>query len=275
MTRNRWLWTAAAAGIAIFALSFVNGWIFHDREIRGEGYRHAQIYLSAWRNVAVPVTSAAAVGALAVGLGAAARALGRAQLRPRPPSGLLVVGAAIVVGLIVASAWPVEKVGHASTVTLSVAWLLPVVLLLAVGMAVALVRALGPTRRVVVVAAAIAVLATVGGAAGRWLGLQLAEGTGRHWEVGSYTRPAIDGGPSLTLALTAGRYEIGDRWAGTFESSGWTVILDNDPACPDARGTYHAHGENEADLRFVMVVDPCRDGARAADLEAAIWERVP
>jgi hypothetical protein len=51
------------------------------------------------------------------------------------------------------------------------------------------------------------------------------------------------------------------------------VTIDNDPACPDARGTYHAHGEGEADLSFVMVVDPCRDGERAADLETGIWER--
>ena len=142
-------------------------------------------------------------------------------------------------------------------------------------MLVASVAAVRPPRRVLAAAAAIAVVALVGGAAGRWLGLQLAEGTGRHWEVGSYTRTATDGESTETLTLTGETYAIGDRWSGSFESSGWTVILDDDPACPGARGTYHAHGEGDDDLRFVMVVDACMDGARAADLETGTWERDP
>ena len=142
-------------------------------------------------------------------------------------------------------------------------------------MVVASVAAVRPSRRVLAAAAALAVVALVGGAAGRWLGLQLAEGTGRHWEVGSYTRPATDGESTETLTLTGETYAIGDRWSGTFDSSGWTVILDDDPACPGARGTYHAHGVGDDDLRFVMVVDACMDGARAADLETGTWERDP
>ncbi len=51
------------------------------------------------------------------------------------------------------------------------------------------------------------------------------------------------------------------------------AALDDDPACPAARGTYHAHGVDEEDLRLVMVVEPCMDGARATDLEAGTWER--
>ena len=52
-------------------------------------------------------------------------------------------------------------------------------------------------------------------------------------------------------------------------------MVDDDPACPDSRGAYHAHGVDDEDLRFVMVVDTCEDGARAADLETGIWERDP
>ena len=39
--------------------------------------------------------------------------------------------------------------------------------------------------------------------------------------------------------------------------------------------TYHARGAGEEDLRFVKIVDTCQDGARGADLETGIWERVP
>jgi hypothetical protein len=271
VTRTRWLWLVAAAGLAIFAVSFVQGWIVHERELRGEGYRFVQIFLSAWRGVAIPVTAAASVVALAVGVLAAAAATGRI----RPPGWLLVAGAAIVIGLIGASAWPVMQTGHASTVRLGPWLVLPVALALGVIMLVGCVAAARPSRRVVVAAAVLAAVALVGGAAGRWLGLQVAEGTGRHWEVGSYTRQATDGEPTETLTLTGETYAIGDRWSGTFESSGWTVILDDDPACPGARGTYHGHGVGEVDLRFVMVVDSCMDGARAADLEAGTWERDP
>ena len=44
----------------IFAISFVQGWIVHERELRGEGYRFVRIFLSAWRGVAIPVTAGAA-----------------------------------------------------------------------------------------------------------------------------------------------------------------------------------------------------------------------
>ena len=269
MTNTRWLWLVAVAGLVIFAISFVPGWIVQERELRGEGYRHVQIVLSAWRGVAIPVTAAAAVVALAVAFWAAARAL----VSPRVPAAILVLGSAIVVGLIGASAWPVMQAGHASSVRLGPSWVLPVALVLAGVMLAGSVAVARPSRRVVTVAAALAAVALAGGAAGRWLGLQLAEGTGEHWEVGSYTRAATEGEATETMTLTGETYAIGDRWSGNFESSGWTVVFDDDPACPTARGTYHAHGVDQDDLRFVMVVDPCMDGARAADLETGTWER--
>ncbi len=274
MTRTRWLWLAASAGVAILALSLVNGWILHDREVRGEGYRQVQVYLSAWRGVAMPVTAAASVVAGAVGLGSAWMAITRTQRGLAIPA----IGAAVSIGLILATAWPVSQTGHASSVALTPSFIEPVALALAGVMGLSLVRALRPSRRVIVASLGVALIATAGGIGGRWLGLQWAEGTGRHWEVGSYTRPATGDQPAETLRLSDDRYEIDERWSGDFESSGWTVSLDNDPACPEARGTYHVHGEggeSVEDLRFVMVVDPCRDGERAGELEAGIWERLP
>ena len=269
MTRTRWLWLVAVAGLVIFAISFLQGWIVQERELRGEGYRHVRISLSAWRGAAVPVTAAASVAALGVGTLAAATAMGRM----RPPAWVLLVGSAIVIGLIGASAWPLTRAAHASTVWLGPSWLLPVAIMLAALMVAGSAAGAGPSRRLVAAATVLALVTVVGGASGRWLGLQLAEGTGEHWEVGSYTRPATDGEPTETMTLTGETYSISDRWSGTFESSGWTVVLDHDPACPEARGTYHAHDVDQDDLRFVMVVDPWLEGARAADLETGTWER--
>ncbi|HEX7197205.1 MAG TPA: hypothetical protein VF364_10300, partial [Candidatus Limnocylindria bacterium] len=160
-------------------------------------------------------------------------------------------------------------------VRLSAGWLLAVALGIGLVMLWASIAAGRPSRRVLVAAGALALVAVAAGAGGRWLGLQLAEGTGRHWEVGSYTRPATDGAPAETLTLDGETFSIGERWSGTFESSGWTVVFDNDPACPGARGTYHAHQVVEEDLRFVKVVDTCLDGERATDLETGTWERDP
>ena len=70
MTDRRALLAVAIAGVAIFALSFVNGWIFLDREVRGEGFRHSEILLSAWRSVAIPVLSLAAIIAAATAVAA-------------------------------------------------------------------------------------------------------------------------------------------------------------------------------------------------------------
>lgn len=271
MTQGRWLSIVAAAGVGIFALAFVQGWIVQEREVRGEGYRFLQISLNAWGGLAVPVTAAAAIGALGVGIVAAAKA----AIGPRVPAAILLAGSGVVVGLIGASAWPIMQDGHASTVWLSVGWLLPVALVLSLAMFAGSIAVDRPSHRVITTAIALAVIVFIVGAAGRWMGLRLAEGTGQHWEAGSYTRQATDGEGTEVMVLTEESFRIGDRWAGTFESSGWTVVLDHDLACPDARGTYHAHRVDEEDLRFVMVVDTCSEGARAADLETGTWERDP
>jgi hypothetical protein len=268
MTRGRWLLLVAVCGVAILALSFVNAWIVHDREIRGEGYRHAQHFVSAWRSVGMPVLT----GGVLVAAATAVWALVLAR-RPSLPAWPLAVGAAVALGVLLAAAVPVGQDAHASSVDLSAGPLLPVGALLATVMLVGALAVARPPRPMTAAIAAIAVLALVSGAGGRWLGLQLAEGTGRHWSEGSYTRVATDGEATETLTIEGGTFAIGDRWGGRWEWSGWTVVVDDDPACPDSRGTYHAHGAGDEDLRFVKVVDTCADGARAADLETGIWER--
>lgn len=268
MNRARWLLLVAVTGVAIFALSFVNAWIVHDRELRGEGYRHAQYFLSAWRGVGVPVLTMAAFAAL--GTAAWAVVVMRREGMPAWP---LVIGSALVVGLVCSAAWPVSQDSLASSVDLSFGPLLPIGVALAVAMIVGSLAAARSSRRLLLAMAAIGLVALVGGAGVRWLGLQLAEGTGEHWSEGEYVRPAVDGEPEEVLSIGDGTFTIGDRWSGTWESSSWTVVLDNDPACPESRGTYHAHGVDEEDLRFVKVVDTCEDGARAATLETGIWER--
>jgi hypothetical protein len=270
MTRTRWLVAAAVAGIAVFGLSFVNAWILHDRELRGEGYRHVQVVLSAWRGVAMPVLTIGTVAALAGGIWALVL-----HRRPGLPDWPLLAAGVVAVGMVAGSAWPVAQDTHASSVDLSPAILLPIGLVLT---GIVLAAGVAVTRRarrwLPATAAAVIVLAAVG-AGGRWAVLQAAEGDGRHWSDGSYTRVATGGEPTETLVIADGRFSIGERWSGTWEWSGWTVVLDNDPACPESRGAYHAHGEGEANLRFVRVVDTCADGARGADLETGIWIREP
>lgn len=272
LTRFRWLAAIAAAGLTIVALSFADGWITHDREVRGEGYRFVQVSLNAWRSVSVPVLSAGVLAALPTAIAA--------LISLRRPSAvlsrLLLPGAVLAVGLIGATAVPISQDGHASSVDLGAGWLAAAGIGLAGVMALGAARVFRPSRRLAVALGLLGVLAFVGGSGGRWLGLQWKEGTGAHWSDGSYVRAAA-GAPALTLSIDQGRFGIGDRWSGTWESSGWTVVLADDPTCPDVRGTYHAHAEGEdgVDLRFVKVVDTCGDGARAADLEAATWVREP
>jgi hypothetical protein len=270
MTRRRWLLVIAACGAAIFALSFVSGWIVHDRELRGEGFRHVVTTASAWRSVGLPVLAIGSVGALITA--AWAVLLVRDPARAGWPLG---AAAAAVLGVLLATAVPIGQDAHASSVDLSAGLLLLIgVLLAAVMLAGSLVVA-RPGRAAIGVAGVVGVLVLAAATGGRWLALQEGEGSGRHWSEGTYTRAATGGEQTETLTIGDGVFTIADRWGGTWEWSGWTVVLDDDPACPDSRGTYHAHGVDDDDLRFVKVVDTCADGARAADLETGTWERDP
>jgi hypothetical protein len=270
MTRTRWLVAITVAGVAIFGLSFVNAWIVHDREVRGEGYRYVQYFLSAWRGVGMPVLTVAAVTALATA-GWAVGVIRRPSLAAWP----LMAGSVLVLGLMVAAAWPLSQDGHASSVDLSPGLLLPAGMVLAAVMFGGSMAVARPSRRERLVLAVVAVAVIVAGAGARNLGLQLAEGTGRHWSEGSYARPGTADRVAATLTIGDGTFRVDERWSGTWEWSGWTVVVDGDPACPGSRGTYHAHGEEDEALRFVKVVDTCQDGERAADFETGIWERLP
>lgn len=270
LTRSAALALVAGAGLLLFGLSFVDAWVVHERELRGEGYRHVVTWVSAWRGTGMPVLTVAAALALVTAAGAV-----MLLLRPGLQAWPLAGAAAIVLGVVLSVAWPVEQDAHASSVDLSPGPLVVVGALLAGGMLAAALAVARPSRAQVGAIAGIAMVAVAIAAAGRWAALQVGEGTGRHWQDGSYTRTATDGEPTETLTIRDGTFTIGDRWSGTWEWSGWTVVLDDDPACPDSRGTYHAHGVDEQNLRFVKVVDTCADGARAADLETGTWERDP
>ncbi len=269
MTSRRWLAVLAVVAIAILALSFVNAWIVHDREVRGEGYRFVQHSVSAWRGVGMPVLTIGVLTALAVGAGAALSLLGWLRVAPW----LLVAGSVLALGLIASTAWPVSQDGHASSIDLSPGVVMPVGIGLAILMVAASLAVARPSPRVAISALAIGLVAVGAGVLGQSFALGAGEGTGRHWSEGSYTRTATDGEPTETLTIAGETVSISERWSGSWEWSGWTVVIDNDPACPDSRGAYHAHGVGDEDLRFVKVVDTCQDGARAADLETGTWER--
>lgn len=273
MNRSALLLLVAAAGAMVFALSFVEGWIVHDREVRGEGYRFVQVVLNAWRSAAVPVLTLGVAAALATAIGAVVR-----LRRPGAfPGWILLAGSALALALIGASIVPIAQDGHASSVDLSGGYLAWIGAGLAMLMVVGAAMVVRPTAGVAIAIGMAGIVAVAAGGGGRWLVLQSSEGDGRHWSSGSYTRPATADQGSETISIDEDSFEVADRWAGAWESSGWTVVLVDDPACPDSRGTYHAHGEGPGgtDLRFVKVVDTCQDGARAADLETGIWERDP
>lgn len=273
MTDRRALLAVAIAGVAIFALSFVNGWIVLDREVRGEGFRHSEILLSAWRSVAIPVLSLAAIIAAATAV-AAIVILTRPGVLQR---WLLVAGAVAVVALVASSLVPLSWDGFTTGIDLRPGLLTAAGLILAVVMLVAAWTAAGIGRGAVV-PIAISGLIVAGAAVGGRSTVLIASGpSNQAWEDGTYVRSADDL-PALTLSIDDGTYRIADRWSGTWEGSGgWTIVVDGDPACPDSRGAYHAHGEGEddTDLRFVKIVDTCRDGERASDLESGIWVRQP
>ena len=183
------------------------------------------------------------------------------------------LAAVATLALLIASAIPIGQRGHASLVDIGPG----PILLVAIGLATVSVAAnlyvAPPSRGVLLALLTVGILAVPVGAASRLLALNLAEGDGRHYTDGSYTR--VDPPAAETLTLSDGSYQIGDAWSGRFEGSGLVVALTDDPACPDARGSYHVWAAGAGDaIRWETIIDTCADGARSAAL-VGTWARTP
>lgn len=267
-----WARVAALAAAALLIGSAFEGWLIQDRVLLGEGYRRHQTLLSAWEGAAVPVLAAGLVLSAFAGVGAiaATRAL---AIGPRIWLAAGLSSAALLVG----SLAPIAVDRHAMNLAIHAGPLGWAGAAIAVASLAITIRAVRPEHgageRAVLLIVFVALVA--GSAGGRWALLEVGTPTGENWSEGAYAG-TVDGDP-VTLEIDGGRYTLGARWSGTWESSGWTVILTDDSACPGVRGTYHAHDEGDAgrDLRFVKVVDTCADGERAELLEDAIWVRQP
>lgn len=270
--RRAWLALIVAVGVALAALSPVDAWVNHDRFILGEGYREVKTTLVAWDAHVAPALAAGVTAALLTALAAALMLAGALR---RLPAGTLAVCAAIGLGLMGAELVPLSQAGQASRVDLSPGWALFAGTLLAAVMLTASLAADPPGRRTALMLPGALAVAALVGVGSQWAVLQARGGSNQAWSAGSYTREAA-GQPPLTLTISNGRYTIGSRWSGTWESRGWIVSLDADAACPGSRGTYHVHGHpgpQDEDLRFVKIVDTCEDGARSRELEAGVWRR--
>jgi hypothetical protein len=264
------LWLIVAAGLAIGGLSLVPGWLVHTREILGEGTREVVTRLSPWQGQAVPVL---ATGVLVEVLVAVAAAL---QLARPSEFGRRALGTAALVGLglLLGATLPVAQSGHASGVTMTPAWPLAAAILAgAVALASSLLAA-PLSRRAAAPLLGLTLAVALGAAGARWMELNLAEGNGRHWSDGAYTRHAVGGQVTETLTLRAGTYSAGTRWSGTFEASGLVIVLTGDPVCPGDRGSYHVRSVGQTqDLTWDAIVDVCAHGDRARDFETGIWVR--
>jgi hypothetical protein len=257
-----------ASALAVVLLSPVSGWLVHDRTVLGEGYRHVLVELGAWKTRALPVTGLAVVCAGIAALLALAHLVRRSV--PAWPAQLAAI---LALALLLASAVPIGQRGHASLVDISAGWALLVAIGLATLAVAASLVATPPSRRVLLALLAVGILALPLGGASRLLALNLAEGDGRHYADGSYTR--VDTSPPQTLTLSGGSYRIGDAWSGHFEGSGLVVSLTDDPACPDVRGSYHVWAAGAGDdIRWETIVDTCAEGARAAEF-VGTWARTP
>lgn len=244
-------------------------WIVHFREMRGEGYRTLNLDLSAWQGGAVPVLAAGVV--VLVASGAFAVAWSTRRQRSLPVG--IPIAAGIGAGLLGAAAWPISHVGQVSGLWLSPGWALAAGLLLAVVLVAGALRLAGARWRVVAGTALGALLAVAGGVGGRSVLLAGAEADRPHWSDGTYTR-ALDDGRRQVLTLQDATYRLGDTWSGRFEASGLTMILVDDPACPDARGAYRIFSAGDDDIRWELIVDVCADGARVPDFSGT-WQRDP
>lgn len=259
----------SAAGLGIVLLSLVPAWLLHVRRVGGEGLTSITVVWSAWEGRAWPLLP------LGCALAAAMAALAVASLmRPTSvPRGALLGIAIGCAGLLVGSLFPVTQTGFASSVRVTAQWGLAVAAAIA---AVAVVLAAVPfrtNRRWIVVAAIVLVVFTGATYAGRALALNLAEGDGRHYSNGSYTRLATDGQPTESLVIRDGTYRVGERWSGTISGLGLVAVLTDDPACPDTRGAYRVFAAGGEDIRWQLIVDLCADGARARDLTTGTWGR--
>jgi hypothetical protein len=143
---------------------------------------------------------------------------------------------------------------------------------LALAMAIGALAAAGWARRAAAIFAATLVVFVAGGFGGRWAALSLAEGDPRSYRPGTYVRAEASGQPAGTLIIGSDTFELRGRWSGTFEGRGLVVVLTDDPACPDARGSYRIFPVGERAIRWNTIVDLCDDGARARDLTAGTWE---
>ena len=263
--RPAWMWALLGLAFLVVALSFVPGWLVHEREVRGEGYRTFAIGLTAWqlRSGSLPVIGGAVLATL--GAGVAAVTL------PTTRRGLL-VGLCVAAGLLAAGLLPIGRLGHITHVWLYPGWLLAVGIALVGGMAVIAYRGARPPRRVLAMSAAALVVAVLVGGGGRLLQLELSEGADPHWSDGSYSR--VDGGTGDdALVIEDGTFSV-DPWSGDIEAAGINVILTGDPGCPDARGFYRVRPADGGDVLWEKVVDVCANGARAEALDG-VWRRNP
>jgi hypothetical protein len=249
-----------ALALVVVGLSFVPGWLVHEREVRGEGYRTFAIGLTAWqlRSGSLPVIGGGVVVALAVGVAAVTLPAARRWL---------LAGLGIAAGMLMAGLLPVGRLGHITHVWLSPGWTIGAGIALVAAMGVVAYRGGAPGRRTLAMAAISVVLAAVLGGGVRLLQLELTEGADPHWSDGTWHRAD---GASGELVLDDGRFAL-DGWSGQVEPAGINVILTDDAACPDARGFYRVRTVDDGVL-WERVVDTCADGARAEALEG-IWQQ--
>lgn len=257
--RPAWTWGLLGLALVVVALSFVPGWLIHEREVRGEGYRTFAIGLTAWqlRSGSLPVIGGAVLATLAVGVAAVALPAGRRWL---------LVGLAAAAGLLASGLLPIGRLGHITHVWLSPSWLLVVGIGLVAGMAVVSFRGARPGSRILAISAVALVGAALVGGGGRLLQLELTEGAEPHWSDGSYERV---GGGGEALIIDGDTFALGP-WSGEIEAAGINVILTGDPGCPDARGFYRVRPAPDGNVLWEKVVDICAGGARANDLQG-VW----
>ncbi len=255
--------------LGIAGLSFVPAWLAHDRVLLGEGPRHVNTQLDAWSSQSFPILAA---GVMLVVLGAALAAARVGGAR-RVGQWWAFIAVCAGLGLLASGLGPVSQQGHATGVTLAPEWALIVSVGLGVVAAVALMAAGPMPRTVLATGAALLIVLGAAGWGGRQVELNLAEGTGRHYSTGSYTRQATGGEPTETLTFTDTTLTVGDRWSGAYVGSGRVVSITGDPACPDARGSYHVDAAADGGITWEMIVDTCASGARAKDLTTGTWAR--